>query len=107
MQRRQFLTAAAGFSAVAAAVGSAQAEGVLPRAADDARAARAWNAARRHLPTRFGDIAYVERGTGPVALFLHGFPLNGFQWRGAFDRLSGQRRCIAVLAEQAQIGAEP
>jgi len=95
MQRRQFLTAAAGFSAVAAAVGSAQAEGVLPRAADDARAARAWNAARRHLPTRFGDIAYVERGAGPVALFLHGFPLNSFQWRGAFDRLSGDRRCIA------------
>jgi pimeloyl-ACP methyl ester carboxylesterase len=93
MQRRQFLTAMS-LLAVAAA-GSTQAEGTLPRAEDDAKAARAWNAERRYLPTRFGDIAYVERGAGPVALFLHGFPLNGFQWRGAFDRLSGDRRCIA------------
>lgn len=93
MQRRQFLTAAATL-AVAAPAG-ARAEGALPRAEDDARAARAWNADRRFLPTRFGDIAYVERGAGPVALFLHGFPLNGFQWRGAFDRLSAHRRCIA------------
>lgn len=92
MQRRQFLTAAAGF---AAAAGSARAEGQPPRAEDDAKAARAWNAARRHLPTRFGDIAYVERGAGRPALFLHGFPLNGFQWRGAFDRLASHRRCIA------------
>lgn len=93
MQRRQFLTAMS-LLAVAAA-GSAQAEGALPRAEDDAKAAHAWNAERRYLTTRFGDIAYVERGAGPVALFLHGFPLNGFQWRGAFDRLSGERRCIA------------
>jgi pimeloyl-ACP methyl ester carboxylesterase len=93
MQRRQFLTAMS-LLAVAAA-GEARAEGALPRAEDDAKAARAWTADRRQLPTRFGDIAYVERGAGPVALFLHGFPLNGFQWRGAFERLSGQRRCIA------------
>ncbi|KQZ02847.1 alpha/beta hydrolase [Caulobacter sp. Root1455] len=93
MQRRQFLTAAAGLGALTAA--AARAEGALPRAEDDIRAARAWNADRRHLPTKFGDIAYVERGAGAVALFLHGFPLNGFQWRGAFDRLSRDRRCIA------------
>jgi len=37
----------------------------------------------------------VERGCGDVALFLHGFPLNSFQWRGALDRLSPYRRCIA------------
>jgi pimeloyl-ACP methyl ester carboxylesterase len=28
-------------------------------------------------------------------LFLHGFPLNSFQWRGAIERLSPYRRCIA------------
>jgi pimeloyl-ACP methyl ester carboxylesterase len=44
--------------------------------------------------TAFGNIAYVERGTGSVALFLHGFPLNSFQWRGVIDRLSSQRRCV-------------
>ena len=98
MQRRQFLTAATGLATLAAAgadAGAAWAEGALPRAEDDAKAARAWNADRRFLPTKFGDIAYVERGAGPVALFLHGFPLNSFQWRGAFDRLAGERRCIA------------
>jgi len=42
-----------------------------------------------------GRIAHADRGAGPAALFLHGFPLNGYQWRGALDRLSGQRRCIA------------
>jgi pimeloyl-ACP methyl ester carboxylesterase len=37
----------------------------------------------------------VEHGQGPVALFLHGFPLNNFQWRGALALLSSDRRCIA------------
>jgi pimeloyl-ACP methyl ester carboxylesterase len=50
---------------------------------------------RRFAETRFGRIAYVERGAGPAALFLHGFPLNGFQWRGVLPRLSPYRRCIA------------
>jgi haloalkane dehalogenase len=50
---------------------------------------------RRFAETRFGRIAYVERGDGPAALFLHGFPLNGFQWRGSLERLSQHRRCLA------------
>jgi haloalkane dehalogenase len=54
-----------------------------------------FHASRRFARTSFGDIAYVERGHGDVALFLHGFPLNGFQWRGALDRLSSYRRCVA------------
>jgi haloalkane dehalogenase len=50
---------------------------------------------RRFLSLPMGRIAYVERGRGPAALFLHGFPLNGFQWRGALERLHQERRCIA------------
>jgi haloalkane dehalogenase len=46
-----------------------------------------------HLPC--GDVAYLDRGRGPATLFLHGFPLNSFQWRGVIARLSGDRRCIA------------
>ncbi len=57
--------------------------------------AAAFHASRRFARTAFGRIAYVERGDGPVALFVHGLPLNGFQWRGALERLSGLRRCIA------------
>jgi haloalkane dehalogenase len=51
--------------------------------------------ARRFASTSFGSIAYVEQGSGPAALFIHGYPLNGFQWRGAIARLATVRRCIA------------
>jgi haloalkane dehalogenase len=51
-------------------------------------------AERRFAALRQGKIAYVDRGSGPAAVFLHGFPLNGYQWRGALDRLSMHRRCI-------------
>jgi Predicted hydrolases or acyltransferases (alpha/beta hydrolase superfamily) len=66
-------------------------------AAEGSRAidAAAFHAMRRFADTRFGRIAYIERGAGAAALFIHGFPLNGFQWRGALERLSAHRRCIA------------
>ena len=59
-----------------------------------------WNAEQFHAARQFcevaaGKIAFVERGTGPVALFLHGYPLNSFQWRGPMARLAPVRRCIA------------
>lgn len=100
MHRRNFLVMAAG-AVAAGALGTG-----LPRIADAAAAslaagagrpldAAAFHAARRFAGTSFGRIAYVERGAGDVALFLHGFPLNSFQWRGALERLSPYRRCIA------------
>ncbi len=58
--------------------------------------AEAFSKMRRYVDTKFGRIAYVERGNGPGALFLHGFPLNSFQWRDVIDRLSDRRRCIAA-----------
>jgi haloalkane dehalogenase len=51
---------------------------------------------RRFARTPFGEIAFVERGSGPVAVFVHGYPLNGYQWRDIIERLSDVRRCIAV-----------
>jgi len=65
------------------------------RARRDVLDAAAFHASRRFVTLECGDVAYVERGSGDVALFLHGFPLNGFQWRGAIERLAAQRRCIA------------
>ena len=50
---------------------------------------------RRRVETRFGKISLVEQGAGPGALFVHGLPLCGYQWRGVITRLSGVRRCIA------------
>ena len=55
-----------------------------------------FHASRRFAETRFGRIAYVERGEGPVALFVHGVPLNGYHWRHVIDRVQHQRRCIAI-----------
>jgi pimeloyl-ACP methyl ester carboxylesterase len=52
--------------------------------------------ARKFAETEFGRIAYVEQGAGPVALFVHGFPVNGFAWRGTIDDLAATRRCIAI-----------
>jgi pimeloyl-ACP methyl ester carboxylesterase len=91
MERRQFF-GVAGALAAGAMIGRAlAATGDVPKRTD----AAAWRAARRMAKTSFGNIAYVERGRGEAVLFLYGFPLNGFQWRGAFDRLARGRRCIA------------
>jgi pimeloyl-ACP methyl ester carboxylesterase len=54
-----------------------------------------FHSAQRFIKTDQGRIAYVEKGKGPAALFLHGFPLNSFQWRGVIPRLSEHRQCIA------------
>jgi haloalkane dehalogenase len=51
---------------------------------------------RKFADTTFGRIAYVEKGSGPVALFIHGFPVNGFAWRGTLDDLAPAHRCIAL-----------
>ena len=56
----------------------------------------AWYArSRRFASLPMGQVAYVEHGRGAAALFLHGYPLNGYQWRGALERLHPYRRCIA------------
>ena len=92
MVRRQFIgMAALAFAAAALPAQAKKAYASSARAMD----AAAFHAARRFATTPFGRIAYIDRGTGNVALFLHGFPLNSFQWRGAIDRLSDHRRCIA------------
>jgi pimeloyl-ACP methyl ester carboxylesterase len=110
MNRRSFLKAAAAVVAGASAAGVAGAAQLAARAsrvttldaedaalrAEAARDARNWRAARRFVQTSMGRVAVVQRGAGPqAALFLHGLPLNSFQWRGAVARLAPHRRCIA------------
>jgi pimeloyl-ACP methyl ester carboxylesterase len=48
------------------------------------------------VQTASGHISYMEQGTGPVALFVHGVLLNGYLWRHQLADLSNIRRCIAV-----------
>lgn len=99
MHRREFMEMTAGalaagaLAACAPRVGRDGSRSIV--AARDPMNAATFHASRRFAPTPFGKVAYVEHGAGDVALFLHGFPLNGFQWRGALDRLSSHRRCIA------------
>lgn len=88
MNRRQLLAT----SIAALLATSARAHGF--DAEDDADAAERWTRERRFQATPYGRTAYVARGAGPAALFLHGFPLSGFQWRGAIDRLDRHRRCL-------------
>jgi haloalkane dehalogenase len=95
LDRRGFLAASTGAFALGAMTGCMSRITGPAASSEESLDAGAFHAARRYAKTRFGNIAYVERGAGPAALFLHGFPLNGFQWRGALERLSPYRRCIA------------
>ena len=54
------------------------------------------DAHRRTVATRSGQISYIDIGTGPVALFVHGIATNAFLWRHVIGALTSQRRCIAV-----------
>ena len=83
-----------GVLAAAAVTSSCRTPAALPSTPQRLDAAT-FHALRRYTPTRFGRIAFIEQGRGPAALFLHGFPLNGFQWRGSLERLSRHRRCLA------------
>jgi pimeloyl-ACP methyl ester carboxylesterase len=96
LDRRGILAAITG-SAIIGGVGFPS----VARGADTDFAKEDWKAARwyadnrRFAETSFGRISYVSRGSGPAALFLHGFPLSSFQWRGAIERLSDERTCVA------------
>lgn len=53
-------------------------------------------AVTRGVETPSGRISYVEVGSGPVSLFVHGVLLNKHFWRHQLEELSDIRRCIAV-----------
>ena len=55
-----------------------------------------FHASRRFAEVKSGRIAYFEKGQGPVALFIHGVPINGYHWRHVIDRVQHRRRCIAI-----------
>jgi len=52
--------------------------------------------ARHSVQTASGRISYLEQGSGPVALFVHGVLLNSHLWRHQLAGLSDIRRNIAV-----------
>jgi hypothetical protein len=94
--RRDFLVSSVGTFVAVTIVGATVGQSSsAPSTSEDNAAARRNDRERRFAETTFGRIAYIERGTGAAALFLLGFPLSSFQWRGAIERLSVHRRCFA------------
>src|ERR671932_146496 len=53
-------------------------------------------AERRHVETAEGRVSYIEAGSGPVALFVHGVVTNAYLWRHLVGALADERRCIAI-----------
>ena len=41
------------------------------------------------------EMAYVDTGTGPPVLFLHGNPTSSYLWRNVIPHLEGSARCLA------------
>jgi pimeloyl-ACP methyl ester carboxylesterase len=90
LSRRQLISAAAA-GMVTAACGAPSKTG-----ANTPMDIASFHAARRFANTASGQIAYIEQGSGPVALFIHGVPLNGFHWRHVIAAMQATRRCIAL-----------
>lgn len=49
---------------------------------------------RHRVQTPAGPIAYRERGSGPVVVFVHGVGVNGDLWRDVAPALADAHRCI-------------
>lgn len=51
---------------------------------------------RHTVRTEAGEVSYVEIGTGPVALFVHGIATSAYLWQHLIPLLADTRRCVAV-----------
>jgi haloalkane dehalogenase len=96
VRRREFIATMASALTASAVAGRAGIGATVKPITVDALQVKDYRKGRRYAKTPFGEIAYIDEGkVGRVALFLHGFPLNSFQWRDVIDRLCMYRRCIA------------
>jgi pimeloyl-ACP methyl ester carboxylesterase len=57
---------------------------------------RELDANRRTVSTTSGEISYIDIGTGPAALFVHGVGTNAYLWRNVLGPLATARRCLAI-----------
>jgi pimeloyl-ACP methyl ester carboxylesterase len=51
---------------------------------------------RSVVSTKSGEISYIDVGTGPAAVFVHGVGSNAYLWRHVIGSLAGLRRCLAL-----------
>jgi pimeloyl-ACP methyl ester carboxylesterase len=54
------------------------------------------DAHRRVVQTHSGQVSYIDIGTGPVALFVHGIATNAYLWRNVIEALSPGHRFVAL-----------
>lgn len=50
---------------------------------------------RRRVPVLDSEMAYVDTGSGPPVVFLHGNPTSSYLWRNIIGVVEGQARCLA------------
>lgn len=50
---------------------------------------------KRFVSVRGQRMAYVEQGSGPAVVFLHGNPTSSYLWRNVIPPLSARYRCVA------------
>jgi haloalkane dehalogenase len=48
-----------------------------------------------YVSLRHGRMHYIDQGSGPVILFVHGTPTNSYEYRHLMAALSSTHRCIA------------
>lgn len=53
------------------------------------------------------ELAYEERGSGPVLLFVHGFPFDRTMWIPQLSGLAKVRTCVAVDLRGHGLSADP
>lgn len=51
--------------------------------------------ATKSFESEGGTMSYVDEGSGPPILFVHGTPSWSFEWRAVIDALRATHRCIA------------
>ena len=53
--------------------------------------------AHRHtITTPQGPVSFIDVGSGPVALFVHGLGTNALLWRHVIQAFADDRRCVAI-----------
>jgi pimeloyl-ACP methyl ester carboxylesterase len=55
-----------------------------------------FNSQRTTVATRCGEVSYVDAGSGPPAVFVHGVLMSSYLWRDVIAGLAGERRCLAL-----------
>jgi len=67
-----------------------------------------FNSHRTTIDTPSGKVAYVDVGSGPTALFVHGVLMSSYLWADVIGALAQERRCIALdLPAHGRTPADP